>query len=97
MGKWLFKIALRALAVLLAVTAVVYCVDYVVFRVKMARGTGVEMVTIERIYAIPEKNKRTEYTDAGSVDMQCVHTLFPHMGYGPCWYVKKHTLQQINM
>jgi hypothetical protein len=26
----------------------------------------------------------------------CVHSLFPHMGYQPCWYLSRHSEQRTN-
>jgi len=27
----------------------------------------------------------------------CVNSLFPHLGYKPCWYLRKHTHPRIAM
>ena len=53
-----------------------------------------------RILAIPEKNGKTEYeVDALNPEQTatCVHSVFPHYGYSPCWYVKPKINQPIPM
>jgi hypothetical protein len=52
------------------------------------------------VFAIPEKNGKTEYeVDAQNPEqtITCVHSLFPHSGYSPCWYVKPRINQPIPM
>ncbi len=53
-----------------------------------------------RVLAIPEKNGKTEYEiDARNPEqtVTCVHSIFPHYGYSPCWYVKPRINQPIPM
>ena len=53
-----------------------------------------------RVLAIPEKSGKTEYeVDAQNPEqtITCVHALFPHRGYSPCWYVKPRINQPIPM
>jgi len=93
----------RILIGLIAAFALVYAGDFVLLRVRMLHpkpGDPFETVTALRILAIGEKGNRTEY----SVDplqpqqtAECVHTLFPHNGDPPCWYLKKKFAQPIPM
>jgi hypothetical protein len=53
-------------------------------------------VTIERYDAIPEKNGKVEFSFEPPVEQTCVHSLVPHMGYPPCWYLSRHAEQRIN-
>jgi hypothetical protein len=53
-------------------------------------------VTIRRFDAIPEKNNKTEYVYENPVAVTCVRSLFPHLGYQPCWYLSGHAEQRIN-
>jgi hypothetical protein len=73
---------------------VVHFVDFLYFRVQMIHpipGDPLETLTATRVLAIPEKGNKASY----EIDQQnpeqtitCVHSLFPHSGYSPCWYVK---------
>jgi len=38
---------------------------------------------------MPLKGNRTEYGDAGIEKDTCVHAIFPHAGYAPCWYASR--------
>jgi hypothetical protein len=96
----LFK---RSLVGAVATFAILFIVDYLYVRVRMFHekpGDPFESVRALRILAIPEKNGKTSY----EVDVQnpeqtvtCVHSLFPHCGYSPCWYIKPRINQPIPM
>jgi hypothetical protein len=53
-------------------------------------------VTIQRYDAIPEKNGKVEFAFEQPVTQTCVRSLFPHLGYPPCWYLRRHAEQRIN-
>jgi hypothetical protein len=79
-------------------SAAAYLLDYVVLRVRMASNrnpTGT--VTIRPVYEVPQKNRSTEYLLGDLEDRTCVHALFPHSGYSPCWYLSSHKEQHIHM
>lgn len=102
-SKVLLIIAKRVLGVTLLLFALVYAGDYLFVRVRMAypkAGAALGSVTMERLYAIPLKNGKTEYEfDAvkPEVIVPCVHSLFPHMGYRPCWYLRRNSQKPIPM
>lgn len=81
-----------AVALLLAAT---YAYDYLSVRHRMGaqkQGDPFDAVTYPHLLAIPQKGNRVEYAlDAQSPMMTeaCVHSLFPHEGYTPCWYVTR--------
>lgn len=49
----------------------------------------VGMVRVQPTYAIPHKDGRAELVFGDPVDQPCLHSLFPHMGYAPCWYLNR--------
>jgi hypothetical protein len=53
-------------------------------------------VTIRRFDAISEKNNRTEYIYEDPVAVTCVRSLFPHLGFQACWYLRRHPEERIN-
>jgi len=83
--------------------AVVYATDFLYLRVRMLHprpADPFESFTTLRVLAIPEKNGKTEYeVDAQNPQqtVTCVHSLFPHSGDSPCWYVKPRINQPIPM
>jgi len=55
-----------------------------------------ETFTVPRLYAIAVKGNKTDYELDEQNPVQtlvCVHSLFPHAGSGPCWYVKPKSQQ----
>jgi hypothetical protein len=54
-------------------------------------------VTVQPLYVIHEKNGKVEYQFASPQDQTCVQSLVSHFGYSPCWYLRRHTQQQIDI
>jgi hypothetical protein len=83
----------RILGLTLLAAALLYALDAVVLR---ARGqNGFAKITVNRYDVIPEKNGKVEFDYEPSVDETCVRALFPHQTYAPCWYLARHSEQQI--
>jgi hypothetical protein len=101
--RGLATIAKRALAATLLLLGLVYAGDYLFVRYRTAypkAGNAFGTVVMERLYAIPQKNGATEYEfDARQpeVNTPCVHSLFPHLGLSPCWYLKRNSQKPIPM
>ena len=73
---------------------VLYFGDYVVVKLR-SEPTGTCQIT--KLYAVLQKDGKTSY-EAGEPEKQtCVNSIFPHLGYSPCWYVKRHKIQQANL
>lgn len=70
---------------------------YRVWRNRQPYGT----VTVQVLYAVSEKapqgTNRTEYSSGPAQDETCVNSLFPHLGYAPCWYLRQHTERRVNI
>jgi hypothetical protein len=88
------QIAGRVLVSVLLLLLFGYALDYVVLRVRMlhpAASVPLEHLTRHRLLAIKVKNGTYEY-ELDEVNptetLTCVHTLFPHLGDPPCWYLK---------
>ena len=62
-----------------------------------ARNATVGTVTVERYYAIPQKDGKTEFVFATPESQACVQSMLPHLGYSPCWYVNRHKRKRIDM
>jgi hypothetical protein len=98
-GKQIILRILRRLILGAAILlAVIYLSDFVVLRIRMASNrnpTGT--VTVRPVYEVPQKDHRTEYLLGDLQERTCVHALFPHLGYSPCWYLTNHKEQHISM
>jgi len=96
-------IAKRAAIAVIVLFAVVYAGDYLLVRWKMAdpkTGEAFGTVRMERLYAIPQKNGKIDYefdAQQPEVTTPCVHSLFPHMGDTPCWYLQRNSQKPIPM
>ena len=91
-------ILLRISAAVLLLTLLIYAGDYLSIRYKIPKGRDLfSTVTIQPYYAIHEKNGRTEFDFAQPETQVCIHSLFPHFGYSPCWYVNRHTDKKIDI
>jgi hypothetical protein len=82
------------IAILLA--AVVFLGDYLAVRFPGSRNPF-GSVDVQPYYAIHLKNKKTEFDfNVPSQTSVCVRSLFPHLGYAPCWYASRKTVQRID-
>ena len=88
----------RSLVIAVVVVAVVYIGDYVSLRYKIP-GNRAQFgtVSVREMYAIHEKNNKIEYQFPPAQDQPCVHSLFPHFGDPPCWYLQRHTQPRIDI
>lgn len=88
----------RAIAVAALALSILYACDYFSVRFRIPAGREpLGTVQIRRYYAIPLKNGKTEFTSAGSETQACVHSLFPHLGRNPCWYLNRNKRKTIKM
>ena len=71
--------------------------DYLTLRHRIAKNMGFGSVTIQRYYAVKQKDGRTEFMFTDPQSQGCVNSWFPHMGYTPCWYLNRHRSKRVNM
>jgi hypothetical protein len=89
------------LLVLIAALCLAYVVDFAQSHYRMSAGRNAfGSVTVDRFSAIPQKapggTNRTEFDYMGSENQTCLNSLFPHAGYTPCWYARRHTDRRVN-
>jgi hypothetical protein len=91
----------RILAGLVGVVVLVYAADYLYLRIRMWHPTPTspfESMTRTRVLAIPQKSGKLDYEIDQTQPVEtltCVHSLFPHYGDQPCWYLKPRLNQPI--
>jgi len=83
-----------ALIAVLLLCALLYAGDYAAVRLRR-NPTGTEQ--IQPYYAVPLKDGKTEFMFLNPQNEVCVHSLFPHLGHRPCWYVRRHRNKPINV
>jgi hypothetical protein len=98
MVKTIKRIVGLGLLMLSALLAVAYVVDYFSVRYRIP-GTRAQFgqVTVNTLYVIHVKGGKIQYEPGQQEVDTCVHSLFPHMGYNPCWYVVRHTDKLIDI
>jgi hypothetical protein len=94
---------IRILYALLMLLAVAYGYDYASVRrriIAQKPGDPFDVVTYPHILAIPQKGNKVDYELDAQSPMEsepCVHSLFPHYGYAPCWYVRRKSKNPTQM
>jgi hypothetical protein len=85
----------RFVLALILVVAILYGNDYASVHRRMSAqkpGDPIDVITYPHLLAIPQKGNKVEYALDAQSPMEsesCVHSLFPHFGYTPCWYVQR--------
>ena len=88
--RLLKRIAIAVVALLV----IWYVGDYVSLKLRREPLSSIQVL---KFYAVPQKDGKTSYEPGDRETQTCVNSMFPHMGYNPCWYVKRHRNQQINL
>ena len=74
-----------------------YAGDALLFLYRVHANTAYSQVQVTSYIAVPEKGQKTEFFPP-TVDQQtCVNALFPHRGFNPCWYVRRHADDRQNI
>src|SRR5882724_899936 len=96
----LLPITKKAVVALTALIVVIYFGDFLWLRYRMWKPTAndpFETMKLDRFYAIAQKNGRVDFEPADVQTVTCVHSIFPHVGYNPCWYVARQNGKPIPM
>lgn len=83
-------IACRLLLVVIVLVILVYVGDDLFVRYRLGLGmAGDPLETVTVHYATRLKNGKVEIFYDSSTTEVCARALFPHLGYRPCWYVRR--------
>jgi hypothetical protein len=61
------------------------------------RAVPLGQMQVQQYFAVRLKGQKVEYMPLATASQTCVHALFPHQGYVPCWYLSRHLVQQIDV
>lgn len=87
----------RSILTLGVLLAVVYAGDYISIAYQIPRGRQqFGSVEVQKLLAVPLKDRKTEFFSDKPQEQQCAYSLFPQLGLQPCWYLSRHTMQQVN-
>ena len=84
----------RAAQIALALPALLYLGDFLVAR---GRSRPYGSVEVKSYLAVRLKGKKVEYIPPETSTETCVHSLFPQLGYTPCWYLERHKVQRVEV
>jgi hypothetical protein len=90
----------RIVIVVVAAAAAVYICDFTLLHIRMAEknpNAAFGVVKVQPFYAIPHKDGKAEYMFGDPQNQTCVHSLFPHSGYSPCWYLARQNAKPTQM
>jgi YD repeat-containing protein len=92
------RIIVIAISSALALTALAYALDYVIFNHRLTTNhQPFGQITVTTYDAIAQKSGRTQFIFNPPEVQTCVNALFPRQGYVPCWYLQRHAEQRIDM
>ena len=86
MGRWI----VRGLLGLLIAATIFYMADWVVWKVRVARGGGMGSLPVTRMVVASLKGNKEEYYPQGTDTVVCSESLFPWVGGGACWWVRRN-------
>jgi hypothetical protein len=89
----ILTIAKRTAIALIVVPALVYAGDFVVIRIRQS----FDSFPVRPYYAVTLKSGKIEYDYADPGMETCTYSLFPQLGYRPCWYVRRHPVRKIDV
>ena len=92
------RILLRSAGAGVLLFGLIYAGDYLSLRLRIPPSRAqFGMVRVQSHYEIHEKNGKTEYDYNPPAPVTCVNSLFSHLGYQPCWYLRRHPEQKIEI
>jgi hypothetical protein len=90
--QFLGILLLRSLLALSLAAAAAFALDAAWLRYRAStHHNAFGTVTVHPYYNFPRKDKKTEIVFDDPRDETCVQSLFPQMGYSPCWYLRGHS------
>jgi hypothetical protein len=87
----------RLLLIAAGLLLLAYVGDYISIAYRIPRGRQqFGSVEVQKLLAVPQKDRKTEFIAAAPEQQPCVYSLFPRFGLTPCWYLSRHSRQQVN-
>jgi hypothetical protein len=87
----MMRLLLRANFFLVVLLILLYLGDTLALHL---RHDPYSTITIQHYFLIKPKNNKYEAQYDRDIDQPCSNSLFPHSGYPPCWYLRRHTEQK---
>lgn len=82
----------RIALIIVGLAALVFIGDYAVLCIPIPKGRSpYATVVVRPYYDVGLKSGKSDFYFLDPRKQTCVNSLFPHLGYAPCWYVRQHT------
>ena len=82
--------------VLIALIVLLYAGDFLWFEYRMRNAKPDDPLEVVRFYyATDIKGGKVEIFDSEPQMATCVHSIFPHQGYKPCWRFDESGIKRI--
>ena len=92
------KLLKRVALITVGLLALLYLGDYASVRIPVPPGRAAySTVTVRPYYAVKLKSGKSDLYFLDPQEQTCVNSLFPHLGFQPCWYIRKHTHPRVSM
>lgn len=83
----------QVLVIAIVLLGSLYAGDWMVFRLRIARGTAYGSVEVDRFLSSALKGNKTEYDFVGTSERTCSRSIFPQKGNPACWWLARHKSQ----
>ena len=84
------RIVVRCLAGLLLAALLAFPLDWLVWRLRVAAGGGMDTTTVTQVTIASLKGNKDEYYMDGETAVSCSRSVFPQAGAGACWWLRRH-------
>jgi hypothetical protein len=90
------RLAVRALLLGVVALAVVYASDYFVAQYRATHNAGAVYGSVNVYLATAMKNGQVQLFYQHPQSVKCVRSIFPQLGYEPCWYLGRSKVDLIS-
>ncbi len=92
------KTAKRGALIVAILAAALYAGDFLSLWLRIPNRPQTQQIQVRPYYAVPQKDRRNEELIFLEPKPEvCVNSLLPEMGHRPCWYLRKHVQQRIDL
>jgi hypothetical protein len=92
------RLILRVVEIVVLVLAGLYAGDNLSARYGIpGKRQTLGSVEVRTLWAVRLKNGHFDYSLGDTETQTCVRSLFPQLGYTPCWYLRRHATKRIEV
>lgn len=85
----IIRVLVRSFVSLLAVALLLYPADWVIWRLRVSFGGGMDTVQVSQFTVAELKGNKEEYYPDGTAQLACSRSLFPQGGHSACWHLRR--------